>query len=94
MIGGGNNAFIGAIHRITAANMDGLIELSCGALSSNPDTARLSGKSLLLLDNRIYSSYEEMIKNERSLSENERMDFVEHRYTQSRAYRTSAHGAR
>lgn len=75
MIGGGNNAFIGAIHRI-AANMDGLIELSCGALSSNPDTARDSGKSLLLPENRIYASYEEMIKNERSLSENERMDFV------------------
>jgi hypothetical protein len=28
MIGGGKNAFIGAIHRI-AANMDGLIELHC-----------------------------------------------------------------
>ena len=38
MIGGGKNAFIGAIHRI-AANMDGLIELHCGAFSSNPDTS-------------------------------------------------------
>ena len=32
MVGGGKDAFIGAIHRI-AANMDGLIELVCGALS-------------------------------------------------------------
>ena len=35
MVGGGKDAFIGAIHRL-AANMDGLIELCCGALSINP----------------------------------------------------------
>ena len=39
MVGGGKDAFIGAIHRI-AANMDGLIELSCGALSINPEWQR------------------------------------------------------
>ena len=38
MVGGGKDAFIGAIHR-HAANMDGLIELSCGALSINPEIA-------------------------------------------------------
>jgi hypothetical protein len=43
MIGGGKNAFIGAIHRI-AANMDGLIELHCGAFSSNPQTSIESGR--------------------------------------------------
>ncbi len=43
MVGGGKDAFIGAIHR-HAANMDGLIELSCGALSINPEIARDSGK--------------------------------------------------
>ena len=75
MIGGGNNAFIGGIHRL-ATNMDGLIELSCGAFSSNPDTSRDSGRALLLPENRIYDSYEAMIANERSLPENERMDFV------------------
>lgn len=75
MIGGGSNAFIGAIHRL-ATNMDGLIELSCGAFSSNPDTSRESGRALLLPENRIYASYEDMIVNERSLPENERMDFV------------------
>ena len=45
MIGGGNDAFIGAIHRL-AANMDGKIELVCGALSINKDIAIESGKSL------------------------------------------------
>jgi hypothetical protein len=45
MVGGGKDAFIGAIHR-HAAGMDGLIELVCGALSINPDIAKDSGKSL------------------------------------------------
>ncbi len=36
MVGGGKDAFIGAVHRI-AANMDGLIELCCGALSIHPE---------------------------------------------------------
>ncbi len=75
MIGGGKDAFIGAIHRI-AANMDGLIELVCGALSSTPEKARESGKTLFLPENRIYSSYEEMIRKESLLPAEQRMDFV------------------
>ena len=75
MIGGGRNAFIGAVHRI-AANMDGMIELVCGAFSSNPDNAIASGKELFLPDNRIYTSYEEMIEKESRLPATERMDFV------------------
>lgn len=75
MIGGGKGAFIGAIHRI-AANMDGMIELVCGALSASPEKAQESGKTLFLADNRIYSSYEEMIKKESQLAVDERMDFV------------------
>ena len=47
MIGGGKDAFIGAIHRY-AANMDGLIEVSAGALSINPEIAVDSGKMLFL----------------------------------------------
>ena len=46
MVGGGKDAFIGAIHRI-AANMDGLIELSCGAFSINPEIAKDSGKIIV-----------------------------------------------
>jgi len=75
MIGGGKDAFIGAIHRI-AANMDGLIELVCGALSIHKETAIESGHMLFLPDDRIYTSYEEMITAESRLPADKRMDFV------------------
>ena len=75
MVGGGKDAFIGAIHRI-AANMDGLIELVCGALSINPEIAQASGKMLFLPEDRTYLTYEEMIRKESQLPEGERMDFV------------------
>jgi len=75
MIGGGKDAFIGAVHRI-AANMDGLIELCCGALSISPETAKESGKMLFLPEDRTYLSYEEMIKKESELPANERIHFV------------------
>lgn len=75
MIGGGKNAFIGAIHRI-AANMDGLIELHCGAFSSDPATSIESGKALFLPESKCYASYPEMIRIESQLPIEERMDFV------------------
>ena len=75
MVGGGKDAFIGAIHRY-AANMDGQIELVCGALSINPEIAKDSGKSLFLPEDRIYLTYEEMIKKEAALPVDKRMDFV------------------
>ncbi|WP_121355540.1 Gfo/Idh/MocA family protein [Flavisolibacter nicotianae] len=75
MIGGGKDAFIGAIHRI-AANMDGLVELVCGSLSINKDIAIDSGRSLFLPEERIYTNYEEMLEKESQLPEGERMDFV------------------
>jgi predicted dehydrogenase len=75
MIGGGKDAFIGAIHRL-AANMDGLIELSCGALSVKPELAIESGKILFLPENRTYLNYEEMLKKESELPADERIDFV------------------
>jgi predicted dehydrogenase len=75
MIGGGPDAFIGAVHRI-AANLDGQIELVCGAFSSNADKSKASGKSLYLNPKRVYGSYTDMIKKEQQLPEGERMDFV------------------
>lgn len=75
MIGGGKDAFIGAIHRI-AANMDGLVELCCGALSINPEIAKESGKALFLLEDRTYLTYEEMIKNESTMPADKRIDFI------------------
>lgn len=75
MIGGGKDAFIGAIHRI-AANMDGLIELVCGALSIHKETAIESGHLLFLPEDRTYTNYEEMITAESKLPADKRMDFV------------------
>ncbi len=75
MIGGGQGAFIGAVHRMAAA-LDGEIELVCGAFSSNARRSKASGKELYLPKNRVYSNYEEMIKKEKELPLGERMDFV------------------
>lgn len=75
MVGGGRNAFIGAVHRI-AANIDGLIEFCCGALSSNPENAKISGKELFLPEDRIYTSYAAMFEAESKLPEDVRMQFV------------------
>ena len=75
MIGGGKNAFIGAIHRI-AANMDGLVELHCGVFSSSPEISKESGKELFLRSSKSYNSYEEMITIESQLPIAERMDFA------------------
>jgi predicted dehydrogenase len=75
MVGGGKDAFIGAIHR-HAAGIDGMIELVCGALSINPEVAVESGKSLFLAEDRIYLNFEEMITKEAALPADKRMDFV------------------
>lgn len=75
MVGGGEGAFIGTIHRI-AAQMDGQMELVCGCFSSNPNVSLRSGRSLFLSDSRIYDSYKEMFEAESRLPENERMDLV------------------
>ncbi len=75
MIGGGKDAFIGAIHRF-AANMDGLIELSCGALSVHPETAIESGKMLFLPEDRVYTNYEDMITRESKMPDDKRIDFI------------------
>lgn len=75
MIGGGKNAFIGAVHRM-AAGIDGHIELCCGALSSDPVVAKESGELLGLPKERVYASYREMIVRESELSPDDRMNFV------------------
>lgn len=75
MIGGGPGAFIGAVHRI-AANMDGEIELVCGAFSSDPEKSKQAGQMLGLDPSRVYGSYKEMIRTEAALPAAERMDFV------------------
>ena len=63
MVGGGRGAFIGAVHRI-AARLDDRWELVAGALSSDPERARLSGEDLLLPPDRNYGSLQEMAQQE------------------------------
>jgi predicted dehydrogenase len=75
MVGGGTDAFIGAIHRL-AALMDNQIELVCGCFSVDPGISRSSGKLYYLPDDRIYATYQEMFEKESQLPEGERMDFV------------------
>lgn len=75
MIGGGPGAFIGAVHRM-AANLDGQIELVCGAFSSDPKKSIRTGQELFLDSKRVYKSFSEMMKKEKSLPEDVRMDIV------------------
>ncbi|MCB0416593.1 MAG: Gfo/Idh/MocA family oxidoreductase [Bdellovibrionaceae bacterium] len=73
MVGGGREAFIGAVHRM-AAGLDGLIELSAGAFSSDPQKSQNSGKDLFLPAERVYDNYRELFEKERVRPD--RMDFV------------------
>jgi len=57
MVGGGNDAFIGGVHRI-AARIDDRFELVAGALSSTPEKSRASGEALGLP--RIYDDFKQM----------------------------------
>lgn len=76
MIGGGKDAFIGAVHRL-ALNMDGQIEMVAGALSINPEIAVDSGHQLFLPEDRIYTDYKVMLEAEAQRTEAEgRIDFV------------------
>ncbi len=75
MIGGGQNAFIGAVHRL-AANLDGQIELVAGAFSADPKNSAATGEQLFLDPARVYGSYEEMARAEAKLPVDQRMDFV------------------
>lgn len=75
MIGGGQGAFIGAVHRI-AARMDNEYQLICGAFSSDAEKAKASGLLLDLLPDRIYTSYQELINKEKQLPEDERVQVI------------------
>ena len=63
MVGGGEGAFIGAVHRL-AARMDDHYEFVAGALSATPEKARRPGEALGLAPDRIYPDYEAMAKAE------------------------------
>ncbi|MFD1696068.1 Gfo/Idh/MocA family protein [Roseibium aestuarii] len=63
MVGGGQGAFIGAVHRI-AARMDGQWELVAGALSSDAERARASAAELGIEPDRAYTDFIEMAARE------------------------------
>lgn len=63
MVGGGQGAFIGAVHRI-AARLDDQYDLVAGALSSDPERAMASAADLGIAADRSYASFEEMAKAE------------------------------
>lgn len=75
MVGGGLDAFIGAVHR-RAAILDGSIDLVCGAFSSSPEKSRVAGEAFGLHPHRCYGSYQEMFRKEKNLPGDLRMDFV------------------
>ncbi|EPX62703.1 oxidoreductase domain protein [Cystobacter fuscus DSM 2262] len=75
MVGGGRDAFIGAVHRRAMA-LDGQMELVAGALSSDPDKARASGRDLGLADARNHGHWEELLADELKRPVDERIDFV------------------
>ncbi len=75
MVGGGKDAFIGAVHRMAAA-LDSQIDFVAGALSSTPEKAKASGVELGLAEDRAYGSWEEMLSGELARPEDERIDFV------------------
>lgn len=75
MVGGGTDAFIGAVHRL-AAFMDNQIELVCGCFSVDPKISKESGKLYYLPENRVYETYQEMFEKEAQLPADQRMDFV------------------
>jgi predicted dehydrogenase len=75
MVGGGRDAFIGAVHRM-AMRLDDKIELVAGAFSSSAEKSRLSGEDLLIDPNRVYPDYKTMVERELQLPAGERIDFV------------------
>src|SRR5688500_14523614 len=75
MVGGGEGAFIGPVHR-TAAAIAGNCRLVAGALSSDSGRAKRSAEAIGLAPDRSYESYARMIEAEAALPEGERTEFI------------------
>lgn len=75
MVGGGRDAFIGAVHRKAMA-LDGQIVLVAGALSSHAEKARASGADLGLADDRNHGDWQALLADELKRPADERIDFV------------------
>ena len=75
MVGGGEGAFIGAVHRM-AARLDDAYELVCGAFSSSAEKSQGSGAALRIAPQRCYDDYNSMMAREVLLPADERMQCV------------------
>ncbi len=76
MVGGGEGAFIGPVHRM-AAELDGVAGLVCGAFAGEAGRSRRSGTQIYHLPAaRCYADYEVMLAAEAQLPADERMQFV------------------
>ncbi|MGF1451492.1 MAG: Gfo/Idh/MocA family protein [Opitutales bacterium] len=75
MVGGGQGAFIGAVHR-SAMGVDGEFALAAGCFSSSPERSKASGEALGVAAERVYGSFDEMAQAEAALPKSERIDFV------------------
>jgi len=75
MVGGGQGAFIGGVHRI-AATLDQQVEVVAGSFSRTAEITKATGEELYLSPSRCYRSYEGMAETESKLSPDERIDFV------------------
>jgi predicted dehydrogenase len=75
MVGGGRDAFIGAVHRAALA-LDGQYEFVAGALSGSPERSRASGAELGLADDRNHGTWQELLADERRRAPDERIDLV------------------
>jgi predicted dehydrogenase len=75
MVGGGRDAFIGAVHRKAMA-LDGEFEFVAGALSSSPDKSRASGRDLGLADDRNHADWQALLADEAKRPKDERIDCV------------------
>ncbi len=75
MVGGGPGSFIGKFH-VKAAQLDGQIELVCGAFDIDPANSKIQGQEYYLDPSRAYDTFQEMIAREKELPEDERIDFL------------------
>nr|WP_283623067.1 Gfo/Idh/MocA family oxidoreductase [Alteromonas macleodii] len=75
MIGGGEGAFIGAVHR-HAAGLDGNYQLVCGAFSRNEENNTRTASALNVSTSRTYDSWQSMLEEEAKLPEQQRMQVV------------------
>jgi predicted dehydrogenase len=75
MVGGGRDAFIGAVHR-NAMALDGQYEFVAGALSGTPERSRASGADLGLADDRNHGTWQELLADEQRRPPGQRIDVV------------------